>query len=63
MPPFYGVKKLLYFIMDSIVRLEYNQVRPHSARNNRPPAPVAILTMTTCTINACYLCLNFQEFL
>jgi transposase InsO family protein len=23
---------------------EYNQVRPHSARNNRPPAPEAILT-------------------
>ena len=28
-------------------RKEYNQVRPHSARNNRPPAPEAILTMTT----------------
>lgn len=26
---------------------EYNQVRQHSARNNRPPAPEAILTMTT----------------
>jgi len=26
-------------------RKEYNQVRPHSARNNRPPAPEAILTM------------------
>ncbi len=24
-----------------------NQVRPHSARNNRPPAPEAILTMPT----------------
>ena len=24
-------------------RREYNQVRPHSARNNRPPAPEAIL--------------------
>ena len=23
---------------------DYNQVRPHSARNNRPPAPEAILT-------------------
>ncbi len=28
-------------------RKEYNQVRLHSARNNRPPAPSAILTMTT----------------
>ena len=28
-------------------RKEYNQIRPHSARNNRPPAPEAILTMTT----------------
>ncbi len=28
-------------------RKEYNQVRPHSARNNPPPAPEAILTMTT----------------
>ena len=28
-------------------RKEYNQVRPHSARNNRPPAPEAILTMAT----------------
>ncbi|MFC1861420.1 integrase core domain-containing protein, partial [Chloroflexota bacterium] len=28
-------------------RREYNEVRPHSARNNRPPAPQAILTMTT----------------
>ena len=28
-------------------RKEYNQVRPHSARNNHPPAPEAILTMTT----------------
>ncbi len=26
---------------------EHNQVRPYSARNNRPPAPEAILTMTT----------------
>jgi putative transposase len=26
-------------------RREYNQVRPHSARNNRPPAPEAIMTM------------------
>jgi transposase InsO family protein len=26
-------------------RREYNQVRPHSARNNRPPAPEAILTV------------------
>ena len=25
-------------------RKEYNQVRPHSARNNRPPAPEAILS-------------------
>ena len=25
-------------------RKEYNQVRPHSARNNRPPAPETILT-------------------
>ena len=25
-------------------RREYNQVRPHSAKNNRPPAPEAILT-------------------
>ena len=24
-------------------RKEYNQVRPHSSRNNRPPAPEAIL--------------------
>jgi transposase InsO family protein len=28
-------------------RKEYNQVRPHSSRNNRPPAPEAILTLTT----------------
>ena len=28
-------------------RREYNQVRPHSTRNNRPPAPEAILTMAT----------------
>ena len=28
-------------------RKEYNQVRPHSARNNRPPAPETILTMAT----------------
>ena len=26
---------------------EYNQVRLHSARNSRPPAPEAIFTMTT----------------
>lgn len=26
-------------------RREYNQVRPHSARNNRPPAPVTILSV------------------
>jgi putative transposase len=26
-------------------RKEYNQVRPHSSRNNRPPAPETILTM------------------
>jgi transposase InsO family protein len=26
-------------------RKEYNQVRPHSARNNRPPAPEAIMTV------------------
>ena len=28
-------------------RKEYNQVRPHSSRNYRPPAPEAILTLTT----------------
>ena len=28
-------------------RKEYNQIRPHSAKNYRPPAPEAILTMTT----------------
>jgi len=28
-------------------RKEYNQVRPHSARKNRPPAPETILTMAT----------------
>ena len=28
-------------------RKEYNQVRPHSSRNNRPPAPEAILTLVT----------------
>ena len=28
-------------------RKEYNQIRPHSARNNRPPAPETILAMTT----------------
>jgi len=27
-------------------RKEYNQVRPHSARNYRPPAPEAVLTAT-----------------
>ena len=26
-------------------RREYNQLRPHSARNNRPPAPEAIMTV------------------
>jgi len=25
---------------------EYNQVRPHSAKNNRPPAPEAIMTLS-----------------
>ena len=25
---------------------EYNQVRPHSAKNNRPPAPEAIMTVS-----------------
>jgi len=28
-------------------RREYNQIRPHSARNYQPPAPEAILTMAT----------------
>jgi transposase InsO family protein len=28
-------------------RQEYNQVRPHSAKNYRPPAPETILTMAT----------------
>ncbi len=28
-------------------RKEYNQIRPHSAKNYRPPAPEAILTMAT----------------
>ena len=28
-------------------RREYNQVRPHSAKNNRPPAPEAILANVT----------------
>ena len=28
-------------------RREYNQIRPHSARNYRPPVPGAILTMVT----------------
>jgi putative transposase len=28
-------------------RKEYNQVRPHSSRKNRPPEPEAILTMAT----------------
>lgn len=28
-------------------RKEYNQVRPHSAKNYRPPAPEAVLTMAT----------------
>jgi transposase InsO family protein len=27
-------------------RREYNQLRPHSARNNHPSAPEAIMTMT-----------------
>ena len=26
-------------------RIEYNQVRPHSSKNKRPPAPQAILTV------------------
>ncbi len=26
-------------------RKEYNQVRPHSVKNNRPPAPETVLTM------------------
>ncbi len=32
---------------DLIRKKEYNQVRPHSARNYRPPAPETILTMVT----------------
>ena len=28
-------------------RKEYNQVRPHSAKNYRPPVPETILTMAT----------------
>ena len=28
-------------------RREYNQVRPHSAKHYRPPAPETVLTMTT----------------
>ncbi len=28
-------------------RKEYNQVRPHSAKNYRPPAPETILTVAT----------------
>jgi putative transposase len=28
-------------------RREYNQIRPHSARNYRPPAPETILTIAT----------------
>ena len=28
-------------------RKEYNQIRPHNARNNRPPAPETIITMAT----------------
>jgi len=28
-------------------RKEYNQVRPHSAKNYRPPAPETIITMAT----------------
>ena len=28
-------------------RKEYNQVRPHGARNYRPPVPEAIFTMAT----------------
>ena len=28
-------------------RKEYNQVRPHSAKNYQPPAPEAVLIMTT----------------
>ncbi|MFC2067992.1 integrase core domain-containing protein, partial [Chloroflexota bacterium] len=28
-------------------RKEYNQVRPHSAKNYRPPTPEAIITMST----------------
>ena len=28
-------------------RKEYNQLRPHSAKNYRPPAPEAIITMAT----------------
>ena len=28
-------------------RKEYNQIRPHSAKNYRPPAPETILTMAT----------------
>jgi transposase InsO family protein len=28
-------------------RREYNQIRPHSAKNYRPPAPEAVLAGTT----------------
>lgn len=34
-------------ILIELWRKEYNQVRPHSARDNRPPVPDAILTMIT----------------
>ncbi len=34
-------------ILIELWRREYNQVRPYSVRDNRPPAPDAILTMTT----------------
>jgi transposase InsO family protein len=33
-------------ILIEMWRREYNHVRPHSARNNRPPAPEAIMTVT-----------------
>tara|TARA_Y100000031_G_C8123087_1_gene339181 strand:- start:107 stop:328 length:222 start_codon:yes stop_codon:yes gene_type:complete len=34
-------------VVVEIWRKEYNQLRPHSSKNYRAPAPEAILTLTT----------------
>jgi len=41
----YPYKQEVYHILERM-RKEYNQVRPHSALDYRPPAPEAIIPLT-----------------